>query len=111
MCYPIPTRELWEQNVEKAPLGQRGLVMQERVLSPRIIHFAADRAYWECRTSIVGGFITGSMQCLGQLNGSNLDGRTISNEQDQSRLFTYSPIEFLYEWQLVVEKYTERYLT
>jgi hypothetical protein len=42
MCHPIPIRELWEQNVEKASLGQRGWVMQERVVSPRVIHFAAD---------------------------------------------------------------------
>ncbi|KAF4344553.1 het domain protein [Fusarium beomiforme] len=29
-------------------LRDRGWAMQERILSPRIIHFAADQLYWEC---------------------------------------------------------------
>jgi hypothetical protein len=35
----------------KAPLNQRGWVIQERTLSTRIIHFARDQLFWECQES------------------------------------------------------------
>lgn len=35
-------------NVENSPLGNRGWVLQERLLSPRVVHFASDQLYWEC---------------------------------------------------------------
>lgn len=33
---------------EPAPLATRGWVLQERMLSPRILHFGWDRVSWEC---------------------------------------------------------------
>ncbi|KAH8671600.1 heterokaryon incompatibility protein-domain-containing protein [Xylariales sp. PMI_506] len=39
----------WSQSVENAPLNKRGWVFQERMLSPRIIHFAQNQLYFECR--------------------------------------------------------------
>ncbi|KAL9110953.1 MAG: hypothetical protein Q9227_004568 [Pyrenula ochraceoflavens] len=41
----------WEQEIERAHLNTRGWVFQERLLSPRIVHFARDRLYWECFSS------------------------------------------------------------
>lgn len=38
----------WEENVSKAPLNGRSWVLQERLLSRRVLHFAADQLYWEC---------------------------------------------------------------
>ncbi|KAH8744033.1 heterokaryon incompatibility protein-domain-containing protein, partial [Hyaloscypha finlandica] len=38
-----------ENDIELAPLNQRGWVLQERVLSRRILHFASTQVYWECR--------------------------------------------------------------
>lgn len=35
-------------NVRRAPLNRRGWVLQERLLSPRTIHFS-EQLYWECR--------------------------------------------------------------
>ncbi|KAI1426500.1 heterokaryon incompatibility protein-domain-containing protein [Xylaria sp. FL1777] len=37
-----------ERNVSLAPLNTRGWVMQERLLSRRILHFGAEMIYWEC---------------------------------------------------------------
>jgi hypothetical protein len=31
------------------PLAQRGWVVQERLLSPRVLHFGRDQIYWECQ--------------------------------------------------------------
>ncbi|KFX98655.1 hypothetical protein V490_02177 [Pseudogymnoascus sp. VKM F-3557] len=33
------------------PLNSRGWCMQERLLSPRILHFGAQQMFWECRAS------------------------------------------------------------
>jgi hypothetical protein len=40
--------EDWAKNVSKSPLYRRSWVLQERLLSRRILHFAADKLYWEC---------------------------------------------------------------
>ncbi|KAL1863144.1 hypothetical protein Daus18300_008137 [Diaporthe australafricana] len=36
---------LWDN-----PLDKRGWVFQERILSPRIVHFTQDQVFWECRS-------------------------------------------------------------
>ena len=38
----------FEHGVDLAPLNTRGWVMQERLLSRRILHFGANMIYWEC---------------------------------------------------------------
>jgi hypothetical protein len=35
--------EVWKNLVEETPLGERGWVLQERILSPRVVHFAANQ--------------------------------------------------------------------
>lgn len=35
--------------VKDLPLYTRGWVVQERFLAPRVLHFGADRIYWECK--------------------------------------------------------------
>ena len=39
----------WETRMNQAPLNQRGWVMQERWLSPRVLHYGRDQLLWECR--------------------------------------------------------------
>lgn len=45
ICYPENT---WERQVHEAPLGRRGWVLQERILSLRAIYFSSDQLFWEC---------------------------------------------------------------
>ncbi|KAE8451661.1 hypothetical protein EG329_003118 [Mollisiaceae sp. DMI_Dod_QoI] len=40
--------EVWKNVVEETPLGERGWVLQERILSPRVLHFAENQCFWEC---------------------------------------------------------------
>jgi hypothetical protein len=42
----------FRDDVENATLNQRGWVLQERALSRRTIHFAANQIYWECGKGI-----------------------------------------------------------
>ena len=41
-------RSLWTKNVGEAPLNRRAWVAQERLLSPRILHFGSQQLFWEC---------------------------------------------------------------
>lgn len=45
VCYP---RNIWKEQVEAAPLSKRGWVLQERLLSPRVVHFTSDQLFWDC---------------------------------------------------------------
>lgn len=39
----------WADNVITAPLNSRGWVLQERILSKRVLHFGKKQLAWECR--------------------------------------------------------------
>ena len=38
----------WQANISDAPLSKRAWACQERLLSPRILHFGATQMSWEC---------------------------------------------------------------
>ncbi|KAF2631024.1 HET-domain-containing protein [Macroventuria anomochaeta] len=38
----------WSNRVDNAPVNRRGWVLQERLLSPRVLHFCHDQVAWEC---------------------------------------------------------------
>ncbi|PMD32407.1 HET-domain-containing protein [Hyaloscypha variabilis F] len=38
----------WNRTINCAPLNQRGWVIQERIMSPRVIHFAKGEVSWDC---------------------------------------------------------------
>jgi hypothetical protein len=39
----------WMNRVDRAPVNKRGWVLQERLMSPRVLHFCEDQVAWECR--------------------------------------------------------------
>jgi hypothetical protein len=39
----------WTRRVDRAPVNKRGWVLQERLMSPRVLHFCKDQVAWECR--------------------------------------------------------------
>ena len=45
---PYEKDRCYRVRVEVSPLGSRGWVLQERLLSPRTIHFITDQVLWEC---------------------------------------------------------------
>lgn len=40
---------MWIAEVNRSPLSERGWVFQERVLSPRVVHFSRQGIFWGCR--------------------------------------------------------------
>jgi hypothetical protein len=41
-------QNIWRFAVSDAPLNSRGWVLQERLLSPRTVHFCKEQTFWEC---------------------------------------------------------------
>lgn len=49
--HPVYVRRNLHDNYNN-PLLERGWVFQERLLSPRVVHFSAQELYWECREAV-----------------------------------------------------------
>lgn len=48
--YLIDYHQFWAEALDREPLNQRAWVLQERMLSPRTIHFGSDQVWWSCLT-------------------------------------------------------------
>ncbi|KAI4201731.1 MAG: hypothetical protein LQ350_003085 [Teloschistes chrysophthalmus] len=48
--FVVVPQSFWVSAVSLAPLNQRAWALQERLLSPRVIHFGRNQIYWECRS-------------------------------------------------------------
>lgn len=46
--YQIVDLSFARQSLAESPIAKRGWVLQERLLSPRILHFGLDQMLWEC---------------------------------------------------------------
>lgn len=46
--WEIISPHFWDTRTNRAPLNRRGWVMQERWLSPRVLHYGRDQLLWEC---------------------------------------------------------------
>ncbi|KAF2204607.1 HET-domain-containing protein [Delitschia confertaspora ATCC 74209] len=44
----IVAGDLWDKDLLQSPLYRRGWVFQERMLAPRILHFADAQIFWDC---------------------------------------------------------------
>jgi Heterokaryon incompatibility protein (HET) len=42
---------LWKTGIDRSPLSKRAWAFQERLLSPRILHFSKQQMFWECDRS------------------------------------------------------------
>jgi hypothetical protein len=47
--YDLIPQRLWEEGLSEAPLLKRAWVVQERVLARRVLHFARNQLFWECK--------------------------------------------------------------
>jgi hypothetical protein len=47
--YYVWLSDVWDDHVEASPLNKRGWVLQERLLSPKVLHFS-DQIFWEYKT-------------------------------------------------------------
>lgn len=63
----IRSRKALVHAATELPLLQRGWVLQERLLSPRVLHFGRDELIWECMEHLTcecGGLSLSDISCL-----------------------------------------------
>ena len=60
--YAFTDKELWENEITNSPLLKRAWVYQERVLSPRVLHFTARRIFFECQQTRTGEFFRSELE-------------------------------------------------
>ncbi|RSL69544.1 hypothetical protein CEP53_002152 [Fusarium sp. AF-6] len=88
-----------ERDINSAPLNQRGWVLQEGILSRRMVHFCKKQLIWECATEI-----------------ASEDGLVVLNKYDIRRPFASSTLwvpsgSRYQEWDAVIQDYSSRLLS
>ena len=108
VLYIIPfQRDLWEHSVELSPLNRRAWVLQERLLSPRTLHYTKTQLFWECRESKASE--SNPHPCPNKTNPFNLD---LSGYLDSEyELFGLNAEPLHRSWPEIIEKYTDTLLT
>lgn len=96
--------------LKELPLFGRGWTLQERLLSPRILHFMRDRVAWECGNIpffseyLPSGLNTGTGSSSWGLDHEfNLLSKETLDMREKSRIRV--------QWTQFIREYTERHLT
>lgn len=103
--YTIVDAGRWTDFISSAPLNQRAWVYQERLLSPRILHFGVDEIYWECATGHASEtFPTGEPTV--SIGEANVDEALMRVER-----VAETDLSALEKWLVTVEAFTACKLT
>jgi len=99
--WEVTTSEIWFDEVEDAAVNQRAWVLQERILSPRIVHMSKSMAFWECRTLQASEVFP---------YGDLPDEESLNNYGQLKRLYCQSRSADVYDvrdnWGLLLFRYT-----
>ena len=99
--WEVTTAEIWQDDVESAAVNRRAWVLQERILSPRIVHMSKSMAFWECRTLQASEVFP---------DGDLPDGKSPNNYSQLKQLYCQSRSADAYDirddWGLLLFKYT-----
>lgn len=117
--FTVVSMDLWTDDIERAQLNQRGWVLQERLLAPRTLHFAAQQIFWECNEMNAcemypkelpsTHFLDDqqpSIRCHRPLFSANA-GKSDENFGQQP----YSAQDPYFYWSRIVDAYSRCYLT
>ncbi len=98
----------WERSVDVAPLNTRAWVLQERLLAPRVLHFAEGQLFWECHGLDASQGFRASEQFPA---GIPLRYYQDSRRQIFRQIPQDDPKSWLRIWDSIVHSYTARNLT
>lgn len=94
----------WREAIQAAPLHVRGWCLQEREMSPRIIHWTEQEIAWECRVAKA----TESWPEQMNVDWSQLDAR---DRRAWDGLEDMDMVAIYDGWHRTVERYTKMHLT
>src|SRR4051812_38751569 len=92
----------WQRYIEYAPVNTRAWVFQERLLSPRVVHFAKDQIFWECHELRASEGFPGGLPPRYRIDSS----RPIFSSVEEQKT-----TDFLRLWDYIVRRYTTGDLT
>ncbi|KAF7891265.1 uncharacterized protein EAF02_001590 [Botrytis sinoallii] len=108
--YDVIEEHLFDREVEDAPLQQRAWVLQERLLSPRIIHFGHSQLSWECNELCACKLFPDGLPDDLHYNGKLQLSRLIQAAVSQTELSKYNEVKFRI-WDNVLQNYFKRKFT
>ncbi|KAF8849450.1 HET-domain-containing protein [Acephala macrosclerotiorum] len=98
----------WQEEIDNAPLNRRGWVIQERLISSRIVNFASEQVFWDCYEL---------QSCEADPKGIFLYHYNNTVNQDTSKKFQ-GPLEilrtrqhFLNKWAVIAHQYSNSELS
>lgn len=116
--------EFENERLDETPLDTRGWVLQEKLLSPRVLYYGAEQMYWECRQASVrqdGKFYNDSRGGVNETRWKEkLDifatYRSIWPWKYRYKASDLTDVSFeratrMQQWYCLVEEYTMRRLT
>lgn len=117
--YFLLNSKIWQHGVEEAPLNTRGWVLQERLFSPRVVHFSRHQLFWQCGMDYRIGQFAYSNDRIGSFGKAytNRDLRAFSQvlwrlkgmaKEDKDPFILE---EAYLPWEEVVTTYTAQHLT
>ncbi|OCL11268.1 HET-domain-containing protein [Glonium stellatum] len=111
----IVSEDLWNCQLLQTPIYKRGWVFQERMLAPRILHFAKHQIFWDCaEVSACETLPSGLPQAL---DGAAASDRHWRGRLQESGSPGYVPVaganddSIEHFWKSAVERYTSCNLT
>ncbi|RFU79497.1 het-domain-containing [Trichoderma arundinaceum] len=102
--YEDATGRYAPKTIETAPVAQRGWTFQERILSPRILHYTSEQVFWECRKEYRAQ--DGSLTWLHEGDpypSMTVAARVVHTRQDPWHLYQ--------DWYPMIGEFTARHLT
>ncbi|KAF6228975.1 hypothetical protein HO133_007088 [Letharia lupina] len=108
--------DIWSGNIDNAPLTRRAWVVQERLLSRRVIHFSQRQIFWECRErqtcEIFPHGVPPQLQQSHEAMFKGIDPDIEGARARERRGRVSHPELNVYElWNSIVEAYTQASLT
>ena len=108
LCIRTPQQDLWDQLKESSPLNPRAWALQERLISPRILHYSRTQLFWECAQTRACETYPEPVPNISSTRPKHMDLRRNDlfktyNGLDSSQLYA--------QWIHVVEIYTATFMT
>ncbi|KAH0439457.1 heterokaryon incompatibility protein [Colletotrichum camelliae] len=105
--------EFWSHAVGQCPLNKRGWVLQERLLSPRVLHFGRDQLYWECREHAAAecypDALPKTLRDGVPAKFKRMNPAVLSSDADQEE--AVDPFAYHRIWNSIVRSYSDTRLT
>jgi hypothetical protein len=107
--FRLVDRKYWEREIDQAPLNRRAWVVQERLVSPRILHYASEQVLWDCYESMAcEAFLTGPRAWIATGGTDSFYSPKISSQLMQ---VPKNELQALGKWAAIVQAYSSSELT